>query len=216
MRTSCVGAAILSVLLLATTPAEAQLCTGSPSYASQPYQAAITASFTEGAHAVGGEFGAGSDAFFATVGVTVVNFRSQDVLATRISLSAGADLATSQTGNVFVCPLASVGFGVGPDIGPVDVSTITFGAGGSLGVIASQTDMLMIIPTFGLGAIYNRVTADLGDNDVTNTDTSGRARVGVGFVFNQNMGITPAIEIPFSAGASDPIFTIRLSFAFGG
>jgi hypothetical protein len=216
MRISCVSAAILSVLLISTTPAEAQLCTGSPSYANQPYQAALTAAFTEGAHGIGGEFGVGGEALFATAGVGVVNFRDLDALSTQITLSVGADLATSQRGTVFVCPLASIGFGVGPDVGRADVSTIALGAGGSIGVIASQTNMLMVVPTFGLAAIYDRVTLDFGGDDVTNSDTSGRANVGVGFIFNRNIGITPGIEIPFSAGNSDPVFVIRLSFAFGG
>jgi hypothetical protein len=34
-------------------------------------------------------------------------------------------------------------------------------------------------------------------------------------VLNFGVGITPSIAIPFSAGSSDPIFSIRLSFNFG-
>jgi hypothetical protein len=106
-------------------------------------------------------------------------------------------------------------FGVGPDVGAIDVSTFTLGAGGSMGVIASQTSTLAIVPTFGLAAVYNRVTVELAGNDVTESDSSGRASVGVGFIFNQNVGITPTLVIPLSVDNADPIFGIRLSFAFG-
>ena len=214
MRSACVATVMLSTLLITRT-AEAQVCAGNPSFANRPYQASITAAFTEGAHAMGGGFGAGSESFFASAGVSVINFRELDATSTQISAGAGAELATNQRRTVFVCPLASVSFGSGPDVGGIDVSTINLGAGGSIGVIASQTAALMIVPTFGLAAIYSRVSAEFQGRDATESDSSGRASVGVGFILNENVGITPALAIPFSAGNADPIFEIRLSFGFG-
>jgi hypothetical protein len=203
------------LVLLTAASAEAQLCAGNPSFANQPYQAAITAAFTEDAHGIGGEFGVGSESLFAAAGVSVINFRDLDALSTQVSLAVGTDLATNQQQTVFVCPIASMSFGVGPDVGAFDVSTFTLGAGGSVGVIASQMNDLTIVPTFGLAAIYNRVTIEVADNDVTESDSSGRASVGVGFIFGENIGITPTLVIPFSVDNADPIFGIRLSFAFG-
>jgi hypothetical protein len=203
------------VLVVAADTAEAQLCAGNPSFASRPYQAAITAAFTEGAHGVGGEFGAGNESVFVNAGVSAINFRDLDAIATQMSLGVGTDLAMNQGQTVFACPLASISFGVGPDVGAFDVSTISLGGGVSLGVIASQANDLMIVPTFGLAAIYSRVTAELPADDFTESDSSGRVSVGVGFILNQNVGITPTLTMPFSADNADPIFGIRLSFAFG-
>jgi hypothetical protein len=210
------ASALLVMILLAARPANAQLCAGNPSYTNQPYQAALTAAFTEDAHGIGGEFGAGGESIFASAGVSVINFRNLDALSTQISALVGADLPADQNRTVFVCPAASIGFSVGPDVGAVDISTISLGAGGSVGVVASQMDQLTIVPTFGLAVIYNRITADFGGIDSTASDGSGRATVGVGFIFGQNVGITPAIVIPFSAeGEADSIFSLRLSFGFG-
>src|SRR5687767_9267050 len=118
-------------LLLYGTPAEAQLCTGNPSFANQPYQAALGAAFTEETHGVAGEFGTGSDLLFASAGVGVVNFRDLDATATQVFAAAGTELA--QGGTIFICPIARIGVGFGPDIGPVDVSTFSLAAGGSVG-----------------------------------------------------------------------------------
>jgi hypothetical protein len=85
-----------------------------------------------------------------------------------------------------------------------------------VGVIASQTNTLMVIPNFGLALHYDRVTVEFRGADESESDSSGLASVGVGFVFNRNVGISPSIAVPFSAGNSDVIFTIRLSFNFGG
>lgn len=214
MRFACVTTVML-VFVAAADTAEAQLCAGNPSFANQPYQAAVTAAFTEGAHGVGGEFGAGGEALFASAGVSVINYRDLDALATQVSLGAGTEFALEQQPNMFVCPLASVSFGVGPDVGAFDVSTINLGVGGSLGLIASQTGSLMVVPTFGLAAIFSRVTVENPGGEFTDSDGSGRAFIGVGFIFDQNIGITPAVVIPFSASNADPIFQIRLSLALG-
>ncbi len=39
---------------------------------------------------------------------------------------------------------------------------------------------------------------------------------GVAFAFHRNVAITPFIAIPFSAGSSDVILTVDLSFHVGG
>jgi hypothetical protein len=202
-----------ALVLLFATAAEAQLCTGNPSYTSNPYQVGLNAAFTDGAHGVSGDFGAGGEAFFASAGVGVINFRDLDETATQVSATAGAELGQFRT--VFICPIASVSVGIGPDIGDIDVSTFSVAGGGSVGVIASQTDSLMIVPSFGLAAVYNRFTAEIRGDDVSESDSSGRASIGVGFIFNQHVGISPALIVPFSAGNDDPIFEIRLSFGFG-
>jgi hypothetical protein len=206
---------VVTVFALAPGRAEAQFCAGFPSFRDQPYQVGVTAAFTEGAQGVGGEFAAGGDALFAGGGIAVLNFDEVDATATSIFGFGGADLAVDQNQRIFVCPLARIGFGVGPDIGPADVSTFSLRAGGSVGVIASQTNTLLVIPHFGLAADYNRASIEFAGEDESVSDSAGIANVGVGFVLNRNVGITPNIAIPFSAGDSDVIFTIRLSFNFG-
>jgi hypothetical protein len=144
-----------------------------------------------------------------------LNYRELDALATQISGTVGAELDVSQNRRVFVCPVATIGFGAGPDVGGVDISTFSLGAGGEVGVIAYEVDNLRVVPTFGLLVDYSRINAEFGGTDESASDTSGRAIAGVGFIFSEAIGLTPAISVPFSAAGSDPTFVIQLSFGFG-
>jgi hypothetical protein len=107
-------------------------------------------------------------------------------------------------------------FLAGPDLGPIDVSSAAVQGGASIGVIASESRDLMVVPFFGLAVLYQRVTTEIGDNESSASDTGGVADLGVGLIFGRTVGITPLVSIPFSAGVSDAVFTIRFSFNFGG
>jgi hypothetical protein len=109
-----------------------------------------------------------------------------------------------------------VRFGAGPDIGAIDVSSVGLQGGGSVGVIATSTPSLMVVPTFGLAAVWQRVTVEVGGVERDSSDTSGAANVGVGFIFNERIGITPSIVIPFSVADSDVVFSLAFTFNFGG
>ena len=203
------------VLLLAASSAEAQFCGGNPSFRDEPYQVGVSTFFTDGARGVEGTFAGGGESLFAGVGVSVTNFTAVDVRATGVAAFAGAEFATDQRSKVLLCPVLRLGFSSGPDIGPVDVSTASVRGGATVGVIASDMDGLMVVPFFGLAAVYDRVTSDFGGVETSFSDTGGIADLGVGFLFNRNVGITPLISVPFSTGGSDVIFTLRLSFNFG-
>lgn len=172
--------------------------------------------FAEGARGIGGNFAAGGEWLFARGSVGFVTFPDLDAHSTDVSASVGADLATDRSRRVFVCPGASIGIGAGPDIMGVDVSTVSLTAGGEAGVIALQTDELMIVPTFSLGAAYDRVTGDFGFGygEATESDTSVGASIGVGFIFSQAIGIRPKVSVPLSDRGADPTFTISLSVNF--
>jgi hypothetical protein len=205
----------LAMILVSTIPAEAQLCAGAPSFRDNPLQVGVSAAFRDGAQGVGGSFGAGGEALFASGGVSVVNFDGADSSQTSVSGTIGMDLQADDDGRVFLCPIGQVAFSTGPDFDPVDVSTITLTGGVSVGVIASQTDMLTVIPTFGLFAVHNRVTAEVGGSETTASDASGLASVGAGLLFNRNVSVIPEVLVPFSAGNGDAIFSIKLLYNFG-
>ena len=211
-RTVCLSAALI---LFVTSPAYAQLCIGSPSFRSGPYQVGVSAAFTEGVRGVEGTFAGGGESLFAGAGVSVLNFNEVDVRTAGITAYVGAEVATDSRSRVLLCPIAQLGFVAGPDIGPIDVSSTTLRGGGSIGVIASDSGDAMIVPFFGLAALYQRVTTEIGSDEDSFSDTGGIADLGVGFIFNDTVGITPFLSIPFSAGADDPIFTIRFTFNFG-
>ena len=206
--------AFLGVFAAAST-AEAQLCAGATSFAQQPYQVGIGASFQDGAQGVGGHFAAGGSSLFGGIGLGVVNFSDIDSTETDINVFAGSELNVEEDNRVFVCPLAAVNFGVGPDLGPVSVSSFTLQGGGRVGIVASDDNDMMIVPTFGLSAAWTRVSFERAGVESDDSDTYGVASLGVGFIFDRRIGITPGISIPFSVGDSDVAFTIEFTFGFG-
>lgn len=205
----------LTALLLVASPAYAQLCLGAPTFRTAPYQVGIAASFTDGARGVEGTFAGGGETVFAGAGVSVVNFTDIDVRAAGASLFAGAEVATDSRNRVLLCPVVQLGFLSGPDLGPVDISSVTLQGGASVGVIAVETGDAMVVPFFGIAALYQRLNAEVGDNESSTSDTGGVANLGVGFIVNRTVGITPSLAIPFSVGSDDPVFTIRIAFNFG-
>jgi hypothetical protein len=215
MRIPVLTAALMGAVILTASPAQAQLCAGAPSFRTAPYQVGVNTAFTSGAQGVGGHFAAGGGTLFGGGGVGFVNYSDLDSSAAEVSGFAGADLSLTSSERVFVCPMAQIAFGVGPDIGIVDASTFAVEGGGSVGVMASQTEGLSIIPTFAVTVIYTKVSFDTGAVDNSQSDGSGVASVGVGFLLNENVSITPSIGIPFSTSDSDPIFRIRFAFQFG-
>jgi hypothetical protein len=205
----------LLLTLLAVKPASAQLCMGNPSFRDGPYQVGVAASFTEGLRAVEGTFAGGGESLFGGVGLSILNFTGLDDRAVGVSAFGGAELVTDQRDRVLLCPVVRLGFAAGPDIGPVDVSSASLQGGGSIGVVASQSGEMAVVPFFGLAVLYQRVSTDVAGVETSASDTGAVADLGVGLIFNRTVGITPLVSIPFAAGTDDAIFTIRFTFNFG-
>lgn len=205
---------MLSMLVLTAAPAEAQLCSGAPSFRGRPYQARVLASFATIARGVGGSLAIGGDSRFARGGAGFVYYPDLDLYSTDASGLVGADLPVTRSRRVFVCPMATFGVGSGPPVMGIDVSAISVAADGHAGVIAFQTARLMIVPTLSLSAGYTHVTADFGPDfeEASVSDRSSGMDVGVGFIFSQAIGIRPILGFPLSGG--DPGFSIALSVNF--
>jgi hypothetical protein len=208
-------ACVLLLAFLVARPASAQTCLGAPSFRVAPYQAGVAASFTEGLRQVDGTFAGGGESVFAGAGVSVLNFTAIDERTAGVTAFAGAEFATDQRSRVLLCPIVRLGFLAGPDIGPIDLSSVTLQGGANIGVIAAQDGDLMVVPFFGLAIGYTRVTSEIGDTETSASDTGGVAELGVGLILTRTVGITPQVSIPFSSGGSDAVFTIRLTFNFG-
>jgi len=207
---------LLFLTLAIVKPASAQLCIGNPTFRDGPYQVGVGASFTDGLRTVDGTFAAGGESFFGGAGISVLNFTDLDERAAGLTAFAGAELATDARNRVLLCPLASLAFVAGPDVGPVDVSSAALQGGASIGVVASQSGEMMVVPFFGLSVLYQRVSTEVGGIDASVDDTGGVADLGVGLILNRTVGITPLVSIPFSTGTDDAVFTIRFTFNFGG
>ena len=204
------------VLTLVASPAYAQLCRGGPSFGVNPYQVAATAAFTDGAQAFGGEFGVGGEYLFAAAGFASRHVDDLDSTATDVSARVGVELPVNRTRRIFFCPSGFLSFGNGPDVGATDVSTFRVGVGGRVGVGVHDTRRLMVIPTFGIGLLRERVAFELGGVEEDDSDGVGIASLGVGFVIHRRFAIIPELGVPFSAADSDVTVSVRVAFGFGG
>ncbi len=204
-----------TILLLVATDASAQTCLGSPSYAEGPFQASVVAALTDGAQGFGGGFAVGSEDYFGGVNVGYTNASDLDSTATSFGMIGGASVALSDRDRIFACPVASLGYTSGPDIGAVDVSLVSFRAGGRMGLVAAQSGSIAVVPTFGLDLAYDRVTTQFAGVDVSGDDTYAIARAGLGIVYNRTIAFVSTLGVPLGLDGSDPEFTFAVTFNLG-
>lgn len=202
------------LMVLAVSQAEAQTCMGAPSFAAQRMQAGLAASFIGDRHDVGGTFAIGRQSLFGGIGVSATHIRFIGT-APSISGSVGAEFPSSDR-PVFTCPVFQAGYASGPELEPFDVSSVALRGGISVGAIVAETHRgVKFIPTFGLAVLYDRATVTLSNFENTSSVWSGVATLGVGFLFNDNLSVIPALEVPFSAGTADSGFSLRWVYGFG-
>jgi hypothetical protein len=206
---------LLVMLFLAAKPAAAQLCTGNPSFVYAPYQASVAARFSDNLRGIEAGAAAGGKTIFGGAGLLVLNFSDIDVRTTGVYGQVGAELAADRDNKILICPAVRLDVLAGPDIGPVDTSSVALQGGGSIGMIVSDAGDMQVVPFFGLAVVHTRRTESFASRETTFTDNGGHADVGVGFIFNHKAGITPAVSIPFSTGGSDATFRITFAFNFG-
>ena len=211
-----VATAALSAM--AAPSAFAQLCAGSPSYASGPMQLNMGGDFTSGSQQFGGGLGVGAQEEsgpFANLSLGFVNASDLNAKAASFGGSLGYEIANAAGSNVFVCPVVSMGYTSGPDIGDIDVSVLQFGAGGQAGFVAYESGNLSFVPTLGLSFARARVKSSFLGQEGTVSDNFGLLNVGVGVLLNRTMSLTPAVAFPFSLEGGDPSFRIGVAVQFG-
>ena len=206
----CVGV----LLILAANQAEAQTCMGAPSLREKPIQGGFTASFIGERHELGGTLTAGNPSLFGSVGVLATHISFLGTAPT-LTVGVGTELPSSDH-PVFTCPLFQVAFNSGPDFGPFETSSVGLRGGISVGAIVAETGGgTQLIPTFALAALFDRAKVSIADVENTNAVWSGIATFGVGILFNKNLSVIAALEIPFSAGDSATGFSFRWVYGFG-
>jgi hypothetical protein len=211
-----VAAAALS--LLAALPAEAQLCAGA-------------APFTAGRMQVGGSLTTNDDYSSYGLGLnwgTARGFWGGPQIANNdydffnesglwIGGSGGYQLRPARKGYQ-ICPVASLGFGLGPDnIGgsETDMSVRQFSAGAIIGMVAHRDRDFHIIPTGGLSIVNTKVTLEASGASEDVTDTFFALDLGAGIVFNSVWTIRPMLSIPFGDDGRDESLSLGVSYNFG-
>jgi hypothetical protein len=208
----------LALLAMVESPAVAQTCLGLASYSHGKMQVSGNGQFSDGMKRFGAGVNYGLPAsVFAGAQISTTSFDGAPSSSIGVGANVGYQLALGKAANIHVCPTASLELGMGPDddAAGLDGSSRSANLGFSLGTTMGSTPRMQIIPTAGLGLAYTKLKLDDGTTTAEASETYGQARLGVGFIFNQQIAVRPSIDIPLGLDNSDPTFGLSVAYSFG-
>ena len=213
----------LALLAMVNAPAVAQTCQGLASFTSGKMQVAGNGQFTEGAKRFGAGVSYGLPAnVYGGAQLSTTSFDGADASSIGIGVNLGYQLAMGKSADIHVCPVASLELGMGPDSDAagggnpaVDRSTREINLGFSVGKAMGSTPRMQIVPAVGLGLRNLNAKEDDGTTSSSFSDTHGLARLGVGFIFNQQIAVRPSVDIALGLEGSDPTFGLTVAYSFG-
>jgi len=201
----------LALLAIVRSPAVAQTCLGLASFTHGNMQASGNGQFSDGMNRFGAGFTYGLPAsVFAGAQISTTSFDGAPSSSLGIGANVGYQLSLGKAANIAVCPTASFEIGMGPDDDALGINV-----GFSLGTTMGSTPRMQIIPSAGLGLAYTKLKLDDGTTTTELSDTYGQARLGVGFIFNQQIAVRPSVDIPLGLDNSDPTFGLTVAYSFG-
>jgi hypothetical protein len=210
--------ASLALVAVINAPAAAQTCLGLASFSHGKMQVAGNGQFSDGSNRFGAGFNYGLPAgVFAGAQVSTTSFDGADASSLGIGANVGYQMTVGKAANIHVCPTASLELGMGPDddAAGINASSRAANVGFSLGTTMGSTPRMQIVPTAGLGLAYAKLSLDDGTATTELSDTYGQARLGVGFIFNQQIAVRPSVDIPLGLDNSDPTFGLTVAYSFG-
>ena len=212
----------LALLAIIRSQAVAQTCQGLASFSAGQMQVAANAQFPQGGNVWGGSFSYGlPSGVYGGADISTTSFDGISANSLGIGAHAGYQMKLGRTGKLNLCPVASLALGMGPDDADLNINSsstdVHFGL--ALGTDMGSTPRMRIIPTAGLGLQYSKVKIEdtaPGGTTVDGSETYGLARLGVGFVFNQQISVRPTIDIPVGSDLiNDPTFGVSVGYNFG-
>jgi opacity protein-like surface antigen len=218
MRRSLVVSLALAAMVNA--PAVAQTCQGLASFNAGQLQVAGSAQFAEFSKTWGANVTYGMPSgIYGGAALSTESYDNDGGSSLGIGAHAGYQMKLGQSGKLNLCPVARLALGMGPDDedAEIDASQTHAHFGLALGTEMGSTRQMRIIPTAGLGLQYSKVKVDeAGETVAEGSETYGLARLGVGFVFNQQISVRPTIDIPVGSDlSSDPVFGLSVGYNFG-
>jgi Outer membrane protein beta-barrel domain len=214
--------ASLALFAVVNAPAAAQTCQGLASYTAGKMQVAASTQFAELSNTWGGSFSYGvPSGVYGGLDLSTESFDNDGGSSLGIGAHAGYQMKLGRTGKLSLCPVARLALGMGPDDEANDLNgSQTHGHFGvALGTEMGANPRMRILPTAGLGLQYSKLKVEdtsPGGNTGEASETYGLARIGVGFIFNQQISVRPTIDIPLGSDlSSDPAFGLTVGYNFG-
>lgn len=222
--------AALAVALPAV--ARAQACLGATSFAVRPVRVGAHVSsgpgMTTGIASLNSAdqttvgvdvtFGAAQGPF-GGIGVSTTDFEDIDESAPTISGSLGYQipLGTSMRAGrgPQLCPVGTIGYTLGPDVGALEARSLHLSAGFSLGMPVEMTPAVRLVPFGGLSLRHQRVTFDDAD-DAARSESGAMLDLGAGLTFNDRFTVRPAVNVPIGFDNANTGLSLLFGLSFGG
>ncbi len=199
---------LIAAALCGPAAVEAQICTGRPGAGIGSIHAdAEFESFDGGSAASAGVRAVGQQLF---MGAAVGRVRYEALGGSTLSVSglAGYEYPLGVMGRVAVCPMVVWAMGFGPlniDGSGFDAGYRGASVGASVGVVASTSPRLTVLPTASLALARSSSTLSDGSTTFKTAETYGSVALGVGMVLGRRFAFQPWVLIPIGledAGAS--------------
>lgn len=218
----------LSLVTLAGT-AGAQVCLGTPSFATGPIR--IDAGLLTGNDNT--QYGAGlavgtANGPFVSAGVNRVDIDGVDESATGFSVAGGFEVnLTDRRGtrarratSLSLCPVASFSrAGVDFEESGIEAETSirTFSAGLSLGAMVPSSPNFSLVPFGGLSYANSKASLEIDGEEFGDSEAENYfvLDLGLGLVLNRSFTIRPTIGIPIGLDEADPNFGVSFHINFG-
>jgi len=212
----------LALLAIVKSPAAAQTCQGLASFSAGQLQVAGNAQFPEGGNVWGGSITYGMPSgLYAGADLSTTSFDGIDQSSLGIGAHAGYEMKLGRASKISLCPVARLALGMGPDDDAADInsSSTDLNFGFAVGTSMGANPQMRILPTAGLGLQYSKLKVEdtgPGGQTIEGSETYGLARLGVGFVFNQQISVRPTVDIPLGSDlVNDPTFGVTVGYNFG-
>jgi hypothetical protein len=208
----------LAIPLLLGSKAAAQACLGMPSFATAPMQVAGGAQFSDGASAFSGSFGYGvANGLYGKAAVGTTSYDAVDGSSFDFGVTGGYQIKLKPSQKSELCPVASLGFGSGPnDIGgDIDMSSRTFSFGAAAGTSVGHNPRMLILPNASFQFANTRTELEDATSSIAGSESYGLLTLGTGFVFNSRFSVNPTISIPVGLDGADAAFGLSGAIQFG-
>jgi outer membrane protein with beta-barrel domain len=211
----------LALLAIVRSQAVAQSCQGLASFTAGQMQVAGNAQFGDLRNSFGGGVSYGlPSGLYAGANLSTTSFDGVDQSSLGIGANVGYQMTLGKAGKIALCPVARLAIGMGPDDEAFDLnsSSTDMHFGLAVGTSMGTNPRMRILPTAGLGLQYTKFKVeDTGPGGSTDeaSETYPLARLGVGFIFNQQISVRPTIDIPISSDLNETSFGVTVGYNFG-
>jgi hypothetical protein len=187
--------------LWSASDADAQICDGRAAFDLAPAQLGFHTAWTSDGHGTGLSLGAGRDRLFA-IG-SVERHSLVEAPAYRVAGTIGTNQPLRLDNRLHLCPMFGAAY-----TRQVEANRLGVAAGGSIGVLAKNSEALAVIPTLGV-RIYNVFGDMSGAFAGHRSEPIGMVNFGVGLVILSRISLMPSVTLAFGAPSAAAALATR-------